>query len=307
MCSACPWEVAPFPSCFCHYFRPALPDRHVVCSLRCFRLVTVLPSSQAIRADVRGPVHNQRYNQKHRRQACTQAHVRAAMRMEDVPCDDNLSRVHAPAPSSAACVDSAPYDVMLVVDRSGSIGRSNWEEVVKYMKDRVRRTAFTDASGIRLGIVVYSTLSAVECPLQYDAGALLRCIEGIVYTGGWMNTLQGLLDAGAELQAHSDSSRIRAIEGVCRVGVGVEECVGGRLGRLLCCVEGGVMMWCVMWCCVWSQPHTQPQPQPQPQPPPPPQTHLQLQRRSQPQPQLSSSPSLSQLLAQRYSCPHRKP
>jgi len=117
----------------------------------------------------------------------------------------------SPSPSGA-CVDSAPYDVMLVVDRSGSIGRSNWEEVVKYMKDRVRRTAFTDASGIRLGIVVYSTLSAVECPLQYDAGALLRCIEGMVYTGGWTNTLQGLLDAGAELQAHSDSSRIRAIE-----------------------------------------------------------------------------------------------
>ena len=103
---------------------------------------------------------------------------------------------------------------MLVVDRSGSIGTDNWAEVVKYMKDRVRRTAFTDAGGNRLGIVVFSSDAFVACTMQYSAADLLSCIDGIVYTGGWTNTAQAIALAGAQLQVYSSQSRIRLIEGV---------------------------------------------------------------------------------------------
>ena len=103
---------------------------------------------------------------------------------------------------------------MLVVDRSGSIGTADWQEMVKYTKDRVGRTEFTDGNGNRLGIVAFSTSSAVVCAMQHDAQALLACIDRIVYTGGWTNTAQGIWDAGAQLQRYSSSSRTRLIEGV---------------------------------------------------------------------------------------------
>ena len=114
---------------------------------------------------------------------------------------------------SAACVT----DAILVVDRSGSIGTENWQQVVKYMKDRVGRIDFTGASGNRLGIVVYSTFSSVACALQHNAADLLRCIDGIQYTGGWTNTAQGIQDAGTQLDQYSSSSRTRLIEGMLYV------------------------------------------------------------------------------------------
>ena len=142
--------------------------------------------------------------------------------------------------ASAACA----VDAMLVVDRSGSIGTPNWQKVVEYMKDRVGRTDFTDARGNRLGIVVYSTWSLVVCDMQYDAAALLACIDGIVYTGGWTNTAQGIWDAGAQLQQHSSSSRKRVIEGLCCA------CACGRRSR---CCEVVVREFCMNGGCCRQQ------------------------------------------------------
>ena len=109
---------------------------------------------------------------------------------------------------------------MLVVDRSSSIGADNWQRVVEYMQDRVRRTEFSDAAGHRMGIVAYATDSEVVCPLQHNVAGLLACIGGIRYTGGWTNTAQGLKDAGAELGRQSNRSRTRVIEGVRGAGEG---------------------------------------------------------------------------------------
>jgi hypothetical protein len=103
-------------------------------------------------------------------------------------------------------------DVMLVVDRSGSIGTENWKQMVAYMKDRVTRTPFTDVSGNRIGIVTYSTYAELACPLQFNRADLLDCIDRIVYTGGWTNTAQGIFDAGTQLDADSSPSRTRVIE-----------------------------------------------------------------------------------------------
>ena len=122
---------------------------------------------------------------------------------------------------------------MLVVDRSSSIGADNWQRVVEYMQDRVRRTEFSDAAGHQMGIVAYATDSEVVCPLQHNVAGLLACIGGIRYTGGWTNTAQGLKDAGAELGRQSNRSRTRVIEGVRGAGEG-----GGREGRCWACVWG---------------------------------------------------------------------
>ena len=123
---------------------------------------------------------------------------------------------------------------MLVVDRSSSIGADNWQRVVEYMQDRVRRTEFSDAAGHQMGIVAYATDSEVVCPLQHNVAGLLACIGGIRYTGGWTNTAQGLKDAGAELGRQSNRSRTRVIEGVRGAGEGG----GGREGRCWACVWG---------------------------------------------------------------------
>ena len=125
--------------------------------------------------------------------------------------------MHGIAAPQACCgcgKEGCIADVVLVVDRSGSIGTYNWQKMVAYMKDRVTRTRFTTDSGNRLGIVAYSSTSELVCPMLSNKGALLACIDEIAYNGGLTNTAHAIGDAGEQLDLLSSSSRIRLIEGV---------------------------------------------------------------------------------------------
>ena len=102
-----------------------------------------------------------------------------------------------------------------MVDRSGSIGSTNWQEMVRYMKSRVEGTVFNGPQGHRVGIVGYSSSASLLCPLDYSKDNLLRCIDSIVYTGGGTYTDRGIDEAGLHLDEESSPDRIRSIEGVC--------------------------------------------------------------------------------------------
>ena len=109
------------------------------------------------------------------------------------------------------CAAVCAVDTILVVDRSGSIGSTNWREMVKYMKSRVAGTNFTGPTGHRIGIVGFASSAAVVCPLSSSGQSLLNCIDGIVYTRGGTSTHVALELAGRQFLS---STRLRSIEGV---------------------------------------------------------------------------------------------
>ena len=105
-------------------------------------------------------------------------------------------------------------DVLLVVDRSGSIGTTNWRKVVDYKKARVDGVTFSGAAGNRIGVVAFATQSSVECPITSDKAQLLSCIDDIGYTGGWTYMADAIQLAGDHMDRMSSSQRTRVIERV---------------------------------------------------------------------------------------------
>ena len=109
-------------------------------------------------------------------------------------------------------VSCCPADVVLVVDRSGSIGTSNWPHVIAYVKDRVNRTQFTGWDGNRMGVVAFSSAAEVVCPLTHEQDELMECIDAIVFTGGGTNTREAIDLAGQMQQGCNGTNRTRLIE-----------------------------------------------------------------------------------------------
>ena len=118
----------------------------------------------------------------------------------------------SPCPVCNETVSCCPADVMLVVDRSGSIGTSNWPHVIAYVKDRVNRTQFTGWDGNRMGVVAFSSAAEVVCPLTHEQDELMECIDAIVFTGGGTNTHKAIDLAGQMQQGCNGTNRTRLIE-----------------------------------------------------------------------------------------------
>ena len=91
----------------------------------------------------------------------------------------------------AGCV----ADVVFVVDRSGSVGPTNFEAVRRYLIERVERAEFTGPGGNRFGVVAYDSSSRIECALSHNESLLLSCIRFMPYTGGGTNTADAIRTA----------------------------------------------------------------------------------------------------------------
>ena len=113
----------------------------------------------------------------------------------------------APSVQRSDCV----MDVMMVVDRSGSIGLDNWQVMVRYLRDRVNRTDFNNT---RMGIVAYASTSSTMCGLQETVAEVSDCIDSMTWTGGWTNTAAGIAMAGEVLAESSGADRRQLIEGL---------------------------------------------------------------------------------------------
>ena len=129
-------------------------------------------------------------------------------------CPKPLSPLGTAPVAPFAGLPDCVADVMLVVDRSGSIGITDWGKVAQFMEHRVDGVTFTGASGNRMGVVAFSTTSQVVCPLTHNKAELLTCINAIVYTEGGTNTADAITLAGQHLGQYSDPSRTRVMEGV---------------------------------------------------------------------------------------------
>ena len=96
-------------------------------------------------------------------------------------------------------------DLVFVVDRSGSIGSDNFQKVRNYLVSRINAATFTDASGVRMGIVAFGTDTAEICGLQFSKSAVVSCAENIVYPTSlqWTDTPAGIKKGGQLLDAVS--------------------------------------------------------------------------------------------------------
>ena len=118
---------------------------------------------------------------------------------------DALTISYGTTTTTLACA----VDVVLVLDRSGSVGVDGWAKTVSYAKARISSTRFTDATGNRIGVVSFSTAAQVECALSHNEASLLKCINSIQGPDGWTNTPEALRTAESLL---SSTTRTRAIE-----------------------------------------------------------------------------------------------
>jgi len=98
-------------------------------------------------------------------------------------------------------VDDCNCDMMIVLDNSGSIPKTEWIKMMDFV-----RVIVTDLKGVmgpnkaRIGLVKYSTGSTLISGLTWDANALLRAITGMgTATGGSTRTDLGISTAESEL------------------------------------------------------------------------------------------------------------
>lgn len=120
--------------------------------------------------------------------------------------------VTAPLACCACGKNKCVADVVILVDRSGSIGDDNFELVRGYLRNRVSRTNFTDPTGNRIGIVGFDDTVEQLCEMTHNKQALLTCIEGIQYTGGSTFTSSGIDLAGEQFDTQSSLTRTRVME-----------------------------------------------------------------------------------------------
>lgn len=105
-----------------------------------------------------------------------------------------------PSPTPVACIDDA--DVMLVLDRSGSINSTELTDL------KNAATAFVTAlspsvAGAHVGEVSFSTNATLDVHLTDNAATVNAAINGLV-AGGFTNLYQGLLFSGTELSNPGD-------------------------------------------------------------------------------------------------------
>jgi hypothetical protein len=104
-------------------------------------------------------------------------------------------------------------DIILVVDSSGSIGLTTWEQVVR--PKLVEFTSNLDFSHgrTRLGVVIFADTAKVRYSLgdsqqQASVDNVLRTLPS---PGGWTNTSAGLAAAMQEFDAHDDPARAKVL------------------------------------------------------------------------------------------------
>jgi hypothetical protein len=104
-----------------------------------------------------------------------------------------------------------PVDLMLVVDESGSITPSEFEQQRNFMLDLVTELATLFDNGGRMGLVMFATDSRLVLGLNDDPAAVSAAISGVVQIPEWTCIGCGIADATAELAAQSSPDRAKVI------------------------------------------------------------------------------------------------
>ena len=88
------------------------------------------------------------------------------------------------------CPDNPELDVVFVIDRSGSIGRDNFQQIRRFVANITTELFRNSISSPAVGVIVFSSNADVEFPLQShsDLSSLLSDIANIRYPGGNTNT-----------------------------------------------------------------------------------------------------------------------
>ena len=92
------------------------------------------------------------------------------------------------------CSDNPELDVVFVIDRSGSIGRVNFQQIRRFVANITTELFSNSISPPAIGVIVFSSDADVEFPLQShsDLSSLLSDIENIRYPGRSTNTSAAL-------------------------------------------------------------------------------------------------------------------
>eukprot|EP01012_Entosiphon_sulcatum_P029449 TRINITY_DN358_c0_g1_i1.p1 TRINITY_DN358_c0_g1~~TRINITY_DN358_c0_g1_i1.p1 ORF type:complete len:2229 (+),score=276.12 TRINITY_DN358_c0_g1_i1:2833-9519(+) len=103
-------------------------------------------------------------------------------------------------------------DIMLVIDRSGSIGTANWFKVMNFTQAIINGTSFKNEWGMRIGIVSFATDATLNCPLDYNKTNLTICANKIPYSRGYTQTHLAIDIAFNEMQSKLQYSKCRAMK-----------------------------------------------------------------------------------------------
>ena len=116
------------------------------------------------------------------------------------------------------CSDNPELDVVFVIDRSGSIGRDNFQQIRRFVSNITTELFRNSISPPAVGVIVFSSNADVEFPLQShsDLSSLLSDIASIRYPGGNTNTsgaLRLLLSTAQDgrLQLRSNSLKVAIV------------------------------------------------------------------------------------------------
>ena len=103
-------------------------------------------------------------------------------------------------------------DVLLLLERSDAVGAQNFEELRAFAQRRIAATGFTDSSGMRIGVIVFSDTATVACSLTHLSATLQTCVTGLSYTGGVTNTHLAFDAAHARFTAVTPSTKCKTVE-----------------------------------------------------------------------------------------------
>lgn len=99
-------------------------------------------------------------------------------------------------------------DIAFIVDSSGSIGRSNWERVKRFVKALISKLDVS-SSGTRVAAIAYSTSAKVVTRFRSYQGTdhVNRVIDNMRFQRGFTYTDRALLLADRDLFHRSNGMR----------------------------------------------------------------------------------------------------
>ncbi|KAL5006010.1 hypothetical protein ScPMuIL_017168 [Solemya velum] len=102
-------------------------------------------------------------------------------------------------PRPSGC-DQAQVDLVIVLDSSTSVGRDNFQKMLRFCKNLLEN-ADIDSGNVRVGLLIYSTEVHVQFYLEdYTSKAdVFNAIDNIDYVYGSTNTADGILRMSTEL------------------------------------------------------------------------------------------------------------
>lgn len=106
-----------------------------------------------------------------------------------------------PPPEDAPpCQAQAPYDIMLAIDRSGSISKKEYKQMKEFAR-RLATSILTSNQPSRIGVVTFATDGTLSLPLTSNLDHALKTISKLPNPYGATNIQKGIAVSRAELKS----------------------------------------------------------------------------------------------------------